>query len=387
MTARGQDNSTTIFGLLLDAQGIVNPLTKKPFSEALLLGIGGGLGGMYFAWEMCGSVFVFVGGRHWAQDNVHYLDGLGKRLGIPLEFQQPGGKKAAQAALDALLDAGRPALAWADWASLPYHHMAPDWRKHLIRTVAVMGRDSAGRLLVRERGPVPFVVDPAALLEARLTQPYMKARLLALGTPKQAPDVPAAIRQGIQAMAEGMLHPPIKNFGLAAWTKWAQLIDHPKDKKGWPTLLREPHHLTDALKGIYESIEIHAGGGGLYRPLYGEFLREAGALLKDKALAALAKDCEALGPQWTALAELCLPDSRKSAKQIKSLLRKREEALRKGPAGQKAVAECSAKLEALRAGPYDPIDTAAFFPELRARLEVIAAAEEALVRKLASWGK
>ena len=47
----GQHPETAGYKNILAYQGVKAPHTGKPFSEAMLLGIGGGLGAGYILWE------------------------------------------------------------------------------------------------------------------------------------------------------------------------------------------------------------------------------------------------------------------------------------------------------------------------------------------------
>jgi len=383
-TLGGAHSDTTVIARALAARGLQNPLTKQPFSEAMILGIGGGIGGMYFVWEMCGMVWLTVGGRYWIQDNVKFYDSLGRQLGLSMNYQQPGGKKAAQTALDGMLAQGPSALAWVDLASLPYHGVDPRWKKGLVHTLGVIGQNKDGSYLVDDRAPMPFTISREALEEARQTQPYMKARLLDFALPKKAIDVAAAVAGGINTMIEYSLNPPIKNFGIPAFEKWADLVVNKKDKKGWPTVMATDTALGGALLGAYQSIETDTGGG-LLRPLYAEFLTEAGKQTKNKGLIAAAKESEALGKQWTDFAHACLPDSLKWTRESKKILVAREAARMQGPKGEKEVAKANAALDVKREEvnqgfPATFRDT--LYADLHARLVKICEGERNLVASL-----
>src|SRR6266853_778488 len=60
--------------------------------------------------------------------------------------------------------------------------------------------------------------------------------------------------------------------------------------------------------GIYTFVEHYGTGGGLCRPIFAEFLKEASTALSDPALARLSEQYAALGRAWSELAEAALPD-------------------------------------------------------------------------------
>lgn len=380
----GVHSDSTLLARALAAKGLINPLTRQPFSEALIFGIAGGLGGMYFVWEMCGMVILTVGGRWWCHDNVKFLQGGADRLGVGLHLSQPGGRKAAQAALDQGLATGGPVFCWTDQASLPYHHLPETYRKFLIHTIAVTDQDSDGSYLVDDRGEGLYRISADDLAAARQTQPYMKARLGTLSLPDQPVDVRDAVYAGMRAMAKEGLHPEIRNFGVPAFEKWAELIIHPKDKKGWPTVMATDIALWSALCWTYASIATDTGGG-LMRPLYATFLTEAGKQLKDKALVSCADEALALGARWDRIADLALPAGKAPFKQARSLLDKREAARHQGPAGEKALAKAEADLTTLQQqAPSFPAGyRETLFPAMHAELAAVAAAERAFMERMA----
>ena len=70
------------------------------------------------------------------------------------------------------------------------------------------------------------------------------------------------------------------------------------------------------------------------RPIFAEFLQEAGATLKDAKLTALSQQYAALGRQWSELAEAALPDDVPLMRSAKDLLTKRRELLHDGAAAE-----------------------------------------------------
>src|SRR5688500_10468689 len=90
---------TTSFANILAAKGITAPHTDQPYSEAMLLGISGGLGAGYILWEfkehrqmMLVKVLVLAFKNRW-QYPMQYFQALADRLGLAIRMPETGSKK------------------------------------------------------------------------------------------------------------------------------------------------------------------------------------------------------------------------------------------------------------------------------------------------------
>src|SRR5262245_53727320 len=104
----------------LDYQGVKAPHTGKPFTEALLFGISGGVIAGYFTFE-------YKGLDPWlhflTRNTLDPMPTLRDRLGIPAQVKQTdNADKGLKNLTDALAD-GKPALVWADMYRLPYNNL------------------------------------------------------------------------------------------------------------------------------------------------------------------------------------------------------------------------------------------------------------------------
>ncbi len=100
-------NSAALARALADA-GVVSPLNGRPLSEAMILGIAGGLGAGYILWEFKargGAILTLGFTNQWQYPGIPgwYGNALG-RLGIAAELHETAGAVGAQASLDAALD-------------------------------------------------------------------------------------------------------------------------------------------------------------------------------------------------------------------------------------------------------------------------------------------
>ena len=365
---------------LLAEQGALAPHTGRPFTEAMLLGIGGG----YFVFEFTGCPKVLViGARHaWHQPDV-FLRGICARIGAPVVVRETTSAKVAAGHLAAALGEGRQGLAWVDLAGLPYTFVASEWERCWLHVVGVLGVDtSSDTVLVDDRGPVPWHVDSTAFRQARAAIRSNKHRLL-VDAPPAVPDLVAAIRAGLRAGLDGLLNAPIENFGLPAIEKWVDLVANPKDKKGWPTVFRPGPDLLRALTATFHAVEANGTGGGALRPTFATFLDEAADVLGVPSLGDVADRYRRLGAAWTELADAALPDAVAPLGETRRLLREKERlTLERGAAAFDELRTVNERLRAIEgdaaeAFPLTDADAMDMLVSLRARLLEIAVEERA----------
>jgi len=110
---------------------------------------------------------------------------------------------------------------------------------------------------------------------------------------------PAAqeVCQAIAEQAQGMLEPPISNFGVAGIRTAARRV------LKWPETMSE-----DALRGTlfnaYVFIDATGGtGGGIFRTMFSRFLREAAEATGDVRLDESADEFQCIGDAWQRVAE------------------------------------------------------------------------------------
>ena len=135
----GVHGDTAAFANVLANLGVVAPHTGEPLTEAMVLGVGGGLGAGYILWEFDSHQFrarvLTLGFRRQWQYPDRWARGTAERLGLHAELHETGGAKGAAAALDAQLEKGLPAIVWIDTYTLG-HRNEPEWRERLRRAAA-----------------------------------------------------------------------------------------------------------------------------------------------------------------------------------------------------------------------------------------------------------
>jgi len=391
-TLGGHNPETSALHNLLAAQGIVRPDGEK-YSEALLLGIGGGLDFGYFAFETKTSNHLVLGTRHrWDDLTAGFLEGIGKRLKLDLDIKESANDRGASNFLvNTVRTQGRAAICWVDLASLPWHFLSPELKKYVVHAVAVFGLDEdAAVALVDDRAHGPFLLGVDELGAARSAIIDLKNRILSVNEVVSKPMLSPAILEGIALMIEANRNPSNTSFGLQGIEKWAELVASPKDKKGWPTMFAPGAKLVEAAVAGYNWLELMSGGGAL-RPLYAQFLEEAAVLAKKPKLAKVAEQYRGLGVLWSDFANALLPEEVSRFKYLREALNKKHKAIGMGAASmsdaEKATKEVASTRKTAGDKPFTDAEAKAYYAGLRAKLKVLFEAETKALDGLASAAK
>ena len=299
---RGRHPDTAALTRLLAALGVTDPAGGRPLSEAMVLGIAGGIGFAYFVFEYEDLTTLYLGGR--INPYIHKRDAAEAaltRLGVPFQVRRTSGPAAAERHLRTALDQGRPVVATVDGARLPSRAVPPELPGMTPQDVLVELRD--GQPVLWDLAPEPVPVTWAELAEARAGVRSARHRLVVADAPAGPVDLPGAAAAGIADTWTGMLDPPMRNFGVPGLAKWADLLTAPRDPKGWPRLLAAPGRQLQLLTWLYDWVETAGTGGGFFRSMYAEFLEEAAGPLGRPGLTTLAGSYRELATAWTTLAE------------------------------------------------------------------------------------
>ena len=370
---------------LLAAEGVMTHV-GKPLSEAMLLGIGGGLGSNYFVFEYKGlAPMVSIWFYKVLFKVPTYVAAITGRLKLDAIPSETSSEKAAEAALIAAMDAGHPAYCLTDTAPLPYTLTPPEFSGGGYHAIVVTGRDPDGNWLVDDRAPIPWVVAPNDLSSARGRIRQSKNLLITLKTGGAIPQkqLASAVDAGIAECVSAMTAPVMSNFGLGGLRKWAELVVNPKDKKGWPTMLGDGPLLYDALKNTYQSIHyggLTGGAGGHLRGMYAAFLNESAVLTNRPELAEVGQLFGTIADEWESLAEAVFPDRIAPFKRVKTNLKKRNASFARGPKGVEERRKLKEELVGLELGiradfPLTSRECAELRATLNARLDAIGSLE------------
>jgi hypothetical protein len=189
----------------------------------MLLGLGGGIGFIY--WYMKLMLAPFVGTRY--GKDIDFSTGICRRIGAKATVTETSSSKKAYEELKELLRLSEPAICWVDMAYLPYL-LIPEIAHFGGHVIVVFGFDEEqDRVYILDRGKKPVVATISNLQKARGSKfpPYPpKNRLLKIEFPSRIPNLENGIKEGISDCCTSMLNPPIKNIGLAGIQKWANII-------------------------------------------------------------------------------------------------------------------------------------------------------------------
>ncbi|MGH2523579.1 MAG: DUF4872 domain-containing protein [Anaerolineales bacterium] len=363
--------------------GATAPHTSETFSDALLFGIGGGIGVGYFLYASGDFVSLFIATQ--ITGGPEFLPNLLKRLGCKTEPQNSSSIAAWEKKLRQALSEGRPFVTWVNPLGLPYPGAAA------YHPLIVYGVD--GEVFhVADRSARPLTVTRAEMAQAQQSGDPPRFRSLLVSAPAKTPDVARAARQGIAECVDQMLNgfgPKNyrNNFGLAGLEKWAGLLTDAKDKRGWPKFFPRGPRLFTALTTAFEHIE-NRGGGSAHRSLYADFLSEAATLLKKPKLSDVAEQFRASGKRWRKVSEALLPNAVPLFKEYRQLSTQRRTSFeKKGMAAREEWQAIHARLDAIKAEaakdfPLGESEAPDLLGEVRERVLAVHAAERQAVLAL-----
>src|SRR5688572_847495 len=314
----------------LAMQGIKAPHTGQPYSEALLLGVSGGIAFGYFTFEYKGYL------PHVAmltRNTFNPFSTILERLGIAQDVQQTNKADAAEKKLLGTLESGLYPLVWADQFSLPYNCLNPDnamWGMLPILAVETDGKS----VTIADRSRQPLHVSMGDLTKARGRVKDDKYRIMTLDAP-QTTKLAAAAHMGIfQAIKLFTEEPPRgarDNFGFAAYKKLAELLVNTRNKQSWERFFSPGVRMYHALAGspfqpgAYHWVMTWGSADGAERGLYADFLLEAAQILKKPALKESAEKFRDSHKLWLTFADALLPDDIPLLAESKKLIQKKHD--------------------------------------------------------------
>lgn len=269
-------------------------------SEEMLLGLGDGVGFIY--WQPKGEI-PFMGGRANTarkdpQDCLEVL--AAERCGVRAVRNLTASSKKAEKALLEHLNADEPLALQVDMGLLPYFPFFEQihFGYHLVTAA---GYDPhSGEVTLADRDAQPYPVQLAQLNAARGStfkpfppqNAWMDYDFSGFHQPTNE-----ALTQAMRKCATDMLYPPIRNIGIQGIRTACQRI------LAWPEQMDDKTVAESALNvALY--IRADAGtGGGLFRWMYADFLRECAQRLDKSDLNAAADDMDSSGHLWERIAD------------------------------------------------------------------------------------
>jgi hypothetical protein len=371
----------------LTYQGVVAPHTGQPYSEAMLMGINGGLCAGYFAFDYKGY-----------DPHVHFLTrylfdetpgAVFERLGIPMNTQQTTDPQKAIANVINGLAKVKPVVVWADVMSLYDSSSPPLADMWLVMPVLVYGYDmKKGVVHIADRAKVPLTTSAANFEAARARIKKHRNRIMTIDAPDPA-KLPDAVRAGIRACIDIFVaEPPVgskSSFGFDAYQKWARLLATSKDKQSWSKMFAPGRKMYNGLTTAYQSLELWFTGGNGSRGVYADFLDEATVVLDNTQLKEAATQFRTCAEHWGTFAKALLPDHVQPFKETRELMRRSYDLfLTKGNASVDERRQINARLDALKLEiekdfPLSDAQVTAFRAELREHLLRIHDAERVAI--------
>ncbi|MFC7545591.1 BtrH N-terminal domain-containing protein [Plantactinospora sp. GCM10030261] len=366
--------------------------TGAPPSEALVFGLGGGLGAGYILWEFArhDTRALVLGFRNGWQYTGRWVRQALHRLGVPFDEQATSGTARAATQLSTALDAGEPAIIWPDRYLAGYWHLPPHLDGHGGHPVLAYATDG-DRVRLDDRNLAPLTVSRQALDVARARVVSYRNLLLVPrpGADRELSDADlrAALLAGLAECADH-LRQTSESFSLPAWRKWSRMMTDKRNAKGWPRVFADGRGVAGALLSTWEGIEPAGITGGNLRRLYADFLTEAAGLLDAPALGDVAGAFAVAARGWHEVAEAACPTAVPEFARLRELTAEvNGGVVADGDAGAAEAASAAERLWALRArcDESPPLDAAALgelFAATGERLREVYHLEAAAVRGL-----
>ncbi len=308
---------------VLAYRGVKAPHTGQPLSEALLMGISGGLlmGYFNFAYEGHDPHVAIL-----TRNTFDPLDTLLVRLGVVQQVKQTTNAAKGVTNLVDALENGEPAIVWADTFLLPYNGLSYDQGMWAANPIVIYGYEETDRVWIADRARVALSVSIAELAAARSRVKKDKFKLLTIDPP-DLDKLPAAVQQGIWDCLKRYVEAPVasakNNFGFAAFQRWADALTQPTLKYSWAREFPAGGKLYAGLTSTFERIALCPGHAQAERDVYADFLDEAGVILNKPVLTEAANLFRVSGRAWHALVMALLPDEVAPFKEARELMTRR----------------------------------------------------------------
>ncbi len=373
----------------LDYQGALAPHSGAPYSEAMLLGISGGVTFGYFTFHYKGydpQVNLLT------RNTFDPMERIFERLKIPRDLRRSTSADKGRKNLIDALDEGYAVIASPDGALLPYNALPYDEANWYTMPLVIYGYEQdQGEAYISDRSRVGLTVSTDDLDAARARVKKDRHGLILLGAPDES-QLAEAIRLGLEDCVKLMTEKPpkgsAKNFGLSALRHWADMLAK-KSKGSWAREYTTGRPLLAVLISSYTFLGPAFGKTvQAERDVYADFLDEAAQALEATALNDAAATYREAGDAWRNLLDSLLPPEAPMLGEARAAIdRKTELFIESGAARLDEISACYDRLEALKAEaeadfPLSNAEVADLRADIRDRVLSVHEAEEAAATAL-----
>lgn len=327
------------------------PHTDQPYSEALLLGVSGGIAFGYFFFHYEGHdphVALLT------RNTFDPWETMLSRLGVAQEVKHTSSADKGKQNLLEALENGEPPIIWADSYSLPYNFLPNEDGMWAMMPIVVYGYDeSDGIAQIADRSRKPLHVTTEVLDAARARVKKDKFRVITLAAP-QLEKLATAVQKGIWDTIKLYTEKPPRgaknNFGFAAYERWAELLTRPTKKQSWAKFFPAGGYWYNGLVTAFEMGFLYGQGDSYQaeRDVYADFLDEAATILEKPDLGEVAAQFRRSGEAWHELSRILLPDEMPLLGKTQELLKERHDLFLNNPGKRETMEAINAEQAALR---------------------------------------
>ncbi len=277
---------------------------NSPLTEDMLLGLGSGMGFIYWKMKMGTEDSIFIGGRG---NNKGFFNDIGQRTGVKIRAISTGSLKKAQESLIAKLLKEEPVMLFGDMGFLPWFEF-PEEYHFGGHTFIVCGFDGINSVLCSDidaraaglKKGFYHAITLEQLSKARGSKfkpfppgnTYLEFDFSGFHQPG-AEDIYSAMKQTI----DSQMNPPIRNIGIRG------IAHASKELMKWPELFSD-HELRMNLFSLYIYIEVGGTGGGCFRYMYSRFLAESAKLTGNEKLLGPSEKFRKSGDLFSTIGQL-----------------------------------------------------------------------------------